>query len=99
MNGGRNSPIFICKSEIIIVYLHYSKQLKTKVMAKYYSVLVSVEIEDAKGKIKKNKENYLVDAMSVTEAEAKLVKKFVADGVRLEYEVIKVSETKILEVF
>ena len=53
-------------------------------MAKYYSVLVAVEVEDAKGKVKKNKENYLVDALSVTEAEAKLVKKFVADGVNLE---------------
>ena len=28
-------------------------------MAKYYSVLVAVEVEDAKGKVKKNKENYL----------------------------------------
>jgi hypothetical protein len=68
-------------------------------MAKYYSVLVAVEVEDAKGKVKKNKENYLVDALSVTEAEAKLVKKFVGDGVRLEYEVVRVMETKILEVF
>jgi hypothetical protein len=42
-------------------------------MAKYYSVQVAIEVEDAKGKIKKQKENYLVDAMSVTEAEAKLV--------------------------
>lgn len=68
-------------------------------MAKYYSVLVAVEIEDAKGKLKKNKENYLVDALSVTEAEAKLVNKFTKEGVNLEYEVVKVSETKILEVF
>ena len=68
-------------------------------MAKFYSVLVAVEVEDAKGKIKKNKENYLVDALSVTEAEAKLVSKFVSEGVNLEYEVVKVSETRILEVF
>ena len=68
-------------------------------MAKYYSVLVAVEVEDAKGKIKKQKENYLVDAMSVTEAEAKMVKKFTADAVKLEYEVVKVSETNIVEVF
>jgi hypothetical protein len=68
-------------------------------MTKYYAVTVAVEVEDAKGKIKKNKEQYLVDAMSCTEAEAKLVKKFTNDGVRLEYEVIKVSETKIVEVF
>ena len=68
-------------------------------MAKYYSVLVAVEVEDAKGKVKKNKENYLVDALSVTEAEAKLVNKFVEEAVKLEYEVVKVSETKIIEVF
>ena len=68
-------------------------------MTKYYSVTVAVEVEDAKGKIKKQKENYLVDALSVTEAEAKLVKKFTDDGMRLEYEVVKVVETKIIEVF
>jgi hypothetical protein len=31
-------------------------------MAKYYSVTVAVEVEDAKGKIKKQREQYLVDA-------------------------------------
>jgi spore coat polysaccharide biosynthesis predicted glycosyltransferase SpsG len=76
-----------------------NKQTKNKVMAKFYSVQVAIEVEDAKGKIKKQKENYLVDAMSVTEAEAKLVKKFVAEAVKLEYEVVKVSETNIIEVF
>ena len=68
-------------------------------MAKFYSVQVAIEVEDSKGKIKKQKENYLVDALSVTEAEAKLVKKFVAEAVKLEYEVVKVSETNIIEVF
>ena len=68
-------------------------------MAKYYAVVVSIEVEDAKGKIKKQKEQYLVDALSVTEAEAKLVNKFTKDAVKLEYEVVKVSETKIVEVF
>ena len=67
-------------------------------MAKYYAVTVSVETDDAKGKIKKNKEQYLVDALSVTEAEAKLVKKFTDEAVQLEYEVIKVIETKIIDV-
>jgi hypothetical protein len=67
-------------------------------MAKYYAVTVAVEIEDAKGKIKKQKEQYLVDAMSCTEAEAKLVRKFTKDAVQLEYQVEKVSETKIIEI-
>lgn len=67
-------------------------------MAKYYSVVVSLETEDGKGKIKKIKEQYLVDALSCTEAEAKLVQEFVAQGVTLEYEVVKVSETAIIKV-
>ena len=67
-------------------------------MAKYYSVQVAIEVEDAKGKIKKQKEQYLVDALSVTEAEAKLVRKFTKDAVQLEYQVEKVSETKIIEI-
>lgn len=67
-------------------------------MAKYYAVTVAIEVEDAKGKIKKQKEQYLVDAMSCTEAEAKLVRKFVKDAVQLEYQVEKVSETKIIEI-
>jgi hypothetical protein len=37
--------------------------------------------------------------MSVTEAEAKLVNKFIEEAVKLEYEVVKVSETNIIEVF
>lgn len=68
-------------------------------MTKYYAVTVAIDVEDAKGKIKKQKENYLVDAMSVTEAEAKLVQKFTKEAVKMEYEVVKVSETKIIEVF
>jgi hypothetical protein len=36
--------------------------------------------------------------MSVTEAEAKMVNKFTKDAVKLEYEVVKVSETNIIEV-
>jgi hypothetical protein len=67
-------------------------------MAKYYAVTVAVEVEDAKGKIKKQKEQYLVDAMSCTEAEAKLVRKFTKDAVQLEYEVVRVMETKVIEV-
>ena len=67
-------------------------------MAKYYAVTVAVEVEDAKGKIKKQKEQYLVDAMSCTEAEAKLVRKFTKDAVQLEYQVEKVSETKIIDI-
>ena len=41
-------------------------------MAQYFTVKAVFEVEDAKGKIKKQTETYLVDAMSVTEAEARI---------------------------
>lgn len=41
-------------------------------MADFFTVKAVFETEDAKGKIKKQTETYLVDAMSVTEAEARL---------------------------
>jgi hypothetical protein len=41
---------------------------------KYYNVKVEFLFEDDKGKIKRQKLDYLVDAMSVTEAEAKMTK-------------------------
>jgi len=49
-------------------------------------------------KIKKVKESYLVDAMTVTEAEARVVKEFESAGVSLEYEVSAARESKILQV-
>lgn len=64
-------------------------------MSKYYSVVVSMEVETETGKIRKVKEQYLVDALSCTEAEAKLVQKFSDDRVSIDYEVVKVSETPI----
>ena len=71
-------------------------------MAKYYEVSVSVhhEVDGGKGgtKIKKVKENYLVDAMTVTEAEARVVKQFEESGVQLDYEVKGARESKIIEV-
>ena len=38
----------------------------------YYTVAVKVETDNGNGKVKKNTERYLVDAMSVTEAEARV---------------------------
>jgi len=65
-------------------------------MAKYFEVTVTVqhEVDGGKGgtKIKKVKESYLVDAMTVTEAEARVVKEFESAGVSLEYEVSAARE-------
>ena len=67
---------------------------------KYFEVLVQVrtESEDSKGnvKVKKNSELYLVDAMSVTEAEARVVKLFSA--ATFDFEVVSVRNSKVLEV-
>jgi len=70
-------------------------------MAKYFEVQVTMhhEVDNGKGvKIKKVKETYLVDAMTVTEAEARVVKQFVDSAIQLEYEVTGAKESKILEV-
>lgn len=69
-------------------------------MTKYYEVIVEIknESEDSKGnvKIKTNKEIYLVDAMSVTEAEARVVKLF--SHFSQEFQVVGVKSSKIIEV-
>lgn len=71
-------------------------------MAKYFEVQVTVhhEVDGGKNgvKIKKVKESYLVDAMTVTEAEARVVKQFEDSKVQLEYEVTGARESKILGV-
>lgn len=41
---------------------------------KYYTVKVEFQVEDDKGRIKKQKVDYLIDAVSVTEAEVKMTK-------------------------
>lgn len=62
----------------------------------YYIAKVKVHHEDDKGRVKKVTEQYLVNAVSVTDAEAKVVQDF--EGSNLEYEVTAVSETKIIKV-
>lgn len=62
----------------------------------YYIAKVKVHHEDDKGRVKKVTEQYLVNAVSVTDAEAKVVAEF--EGSNLEYEVTAVMETKIVSV-
>lgn len=67
---------------------------------KYYEVTVQVktETEDSKGnvKVKRSNELYLVDAMSITEAEARVVKLF--SGTTFDFSVVSVKGSKVLEV-
>lgn len=68
---------------------------------KYFEVLVEIRTEvESKGgvKIKKIKESYLVDAMSVTEAEARVVNLFKKSGFSRDFEVVGVRGSKIVEV-
>mgnify|MGYP002622246081 FL=1 len=62
----------------------------------YYIAKVKVHHEDDKGRVKKVTEQYVVNAVSVTDAEAKVVADF--EGSNLEYEVTAVTETKIVSV-
>jgi hypothetical protein len=66
-------------------------------MASYFQVKVQFTVEDSKGKVKKQNINYLVDAQSVTEAEARTVK-FLTDNDEQAFEVKSASESKIFDV-
>jgi hypothetical protein len=66
-------------------------------VSKYFTAKVQFVTEDEKsGKLKKVALNYLVDAMSCTEAEAK-VTKWLGPGLS-DFEVVSVAESKISEV-
>jgi hypothetical protein len=68
-------------------------------MTKYFEVTVSLVVAVLKnGKEKTQKEVYLVDAQSVTEAEGRVLKDFQAAGVTLDYKVVGVRESKIIRV-
>ena len=61
----------------------------------YYTAKVQLE-DDSSGKVKKVTEMYLVEAMSVTEAESKVVKDFGTTA--FDYEVKAVSASKIIKI-
>lgn len=65
----------------------------------YYTAKIQLtdEVDTPKGvKIKKVTETYLVEAMSVTEAEAKVVKDFT--GYNFDFEVKSVTASKIIKI-
>lgn len=63
---------------------------------KYYIAKVKVNHVDQNGKVKKATEQYLVNAVSVTDAETKVHADF--SGFSGEFEVGSVIETKIIKV-
>ena len=66
-------------------------------MAQYFNVKVQFRTESDNGKVKKETINYLVDAMSVTEAEARTVEYLLSRDEEA-FEVKAASEAKIAEV-
>ena len=63
-------------------------------MGQYFNVKVQFRTEDDRGKVKKENINYLVDAQSVTEAEARTVQ-YLLDRDEEAFEVKAASEAKI----
>ena len=66
-------------------------------MLQYFNVKVQFRTEDERGKVKKENINYLVDAQSVTEAEARTVQYLLSRDEEA-FEVKAASEAKIAEV-
>lgn len=62
----------------------------------FYEVQVEVLTESDAGRLKKIKEYYLVQAVSVTDAEAKMYKEF--ENEQTDWDVKMVKESKILRV-
>lgn len=64
-------------------------------MNNYWTVTVQIQHETDKGKIQRTNEQYLVDAVSATDAEAKIFKEFEGES---NFEVIRVIQSKIIKV-
>lgn len=68
----------------------------------YYVAKVQLveRTENSQGRVRERKvtEQYLVEAMSVTEAEAKVIKDFGGNNSTFEYEVKSVTASKILKI-
>jgi hypothetical protein len=62
----------------------------------YYSAKVNIITVDSKGREKKQVEEYLVNAVSVTDAETKVHEQF--KNTTIDFEVKSVSQTKIVEI-
>ena len=62
----------------------------------YYQVQVTITQTTKSGGEKKNREEYLVSAVSVGDAEKQIHEKFT--GVTLDWEVTRVIQSKIIEV-
>ena len=62
----------------------------------YFIATVKVQDQNERGRVTSNNEVYCVEAETVTEAEAKVVKEF--ENQSVEYHVKSVKESKILKI-
>ena len=62
----------------------------------YYIAVVKVQDENERGRVSNTNEMYCVEAESVTDAEAKVVKEFI--GYSMDYHVKSVKESKIIKI-
>lgn len=62
----------------------------------YYNVKVTLKIENEKGQMKNKSELYLVEAVSVTDAEAKIYKDF--ENYKGDWEVTAIIQTKVVKI-
>ena len=62
----------------------------------YFIATVKVKDQNERGRVINTNETYCVEADTVTEAEAKVVKEF--EGYQLDYHVKSVKESKIIKI-
>ena len=62
----------------------------------YFIATVKVKTENERGRLTSNNEVYCVEAETVTEAEAKVVKEF--ESYTMDYHVKSVKESKIIKI-
>ena len=62
----------------------------------YYKCSLQIQFEDAKGNIKKKKEDYIVQAISPTDVETKVAEHM--KGGTEDYEITSIVVTKIIDI-
>ena len=65
-------------------------------MTTYWTGKVVIKTEDDNGKIKKTTEQFLIDAVSATEAEVKIYKEY--EGWKGEFEIQGVNKSRIIKI-
>ena len=65
--------------------------------SRFYEVVVDISIEDAKGRLKKTKSKYLIDAVDTNQAEKNTMK--LMEGKTDDWEIFSITQSKISEVY